>query len=117
MKLHELDWTDGKIYEVVIDEWNNVEVVVRGYNLRINDQNSLTDMYNIGHIVTAEFTEIIEEVTFLEAYQNCLVYGCEYKTKGTFLDSTMCRNSDGNVVLLNYNIKVPLDEQKWIRIK
>jgi hypothetical protein len=117
MKLHELDWTDGKRYDVVIDEWNKVEVVVRGYNLRVNDQNSLTDMYNIGHIVTAEFTEIIEEVTFLEAYQDCLAHGYKYKTEAYGIKANMHRNIDGNVQLMTYNTNMPLGAIKWTRIK
>jgi hypothetical protein len=119
MKLHELDWTDGTQYEMGIKgTLEIVSVVTKDHDLYSLDGVDISGEFTLKSIVTAEFTEVFEEVTFLEAYQNCLAYGYKYKSKGGVHNINMHRDIDGNVCLLEHNtILLNLDKQKWVRIK
>ena len=119
MKLHELDWTDGTQYEMKIkDTRGTISVITTNHDLYSLDGIDISNEFTLQSIATAEFTEVVEELTFLEAYQNCLAYGYRYKTEGGVYDINMHRDIDGNVCLLVYDtILFNLDKQKWIRIK
>ena len=98
MKLHEIDWTDGKEYLMSISTNNDWELVVnKGELFIIGTTRRIENVLKLSALLKAEFTEMVEPVTFLEAYQGCLANGTTYADKHNIC--TVRRDSNGKVEL------------------
>ena len=84
MRLHEIDWNCGREYHLEVDILNKMNVVVHNCRLKITsgnlEGNYVDDVFHTYAMINANFTPISQPVTFLEAYQDCLVNTAEYET-------------------------------------
>lgn len=119
MKITEIKWNDGATYRMTL---NGIPytVFVNNRELMLDDDDLVTDHCYLQDLSDAEFTEIVKPVTFLEAYQDCLVNKVTYKAQvnSDSVGATLGGFGDGDVLLdidnnggRCYNLNYPLWEK------
>jgi len=118
MRLHELDFKDGNEYEMCIgSEKNRVRTSNQEIYLAEGMRDYLTDDFSLKDLANATFTKIEKKLTFLEAYNDCLVNWVTYEREpSTFSDGKVTMICFGNKVTLqfeNEKIQLVLNGDLW----
>jgi len=115
MKMHELDLSEGKVYSTnYYYKLINWKVSYCG-NLISQDELEccITNLFDLKELLKIEFTEVIEPVDFITAYNDCKENGQFYRDERKKL---MYRNN-GDVHIETNMGKDSMLSQKWYKFE
>lgn len=119
MKLHEIEWVDGKEYTMeILGVTKNVKVE-EGELYDSKTEVNVANLFSVLGLLKANFTEVVKAVTFLEAYQDCLVNGQEYISDTGRFKLTNAYGKHVRIICLHDMSamnKICIDETKWTKV-
>lgn len=117
MKITEIKWEQGKKYTTYGPKMHPREVIVDGWLLKLTDGSGeeLNDVIQLGYIIQhCDFVEVIQPVSFEEAYKDCKENGFGYTSvKG---DQEMYRDGKSVEILEINGLDVVELNVEWIKV-